>query len=291
MSLSRSAISEEIRKVAAKTAAVQETRPPFGILATPKARSEYGQALQNTSEEREALQKQLSKVEALELWIRSKLRPKIEDYIQRESPGFRRSKDVYQALDQYVMHINGCLDFVKAFARELHNLIKSAAASTSRTSNAYVFDDLRQVAANLDCQFLELEIDNQRVVRAGENSIYSKIRIAPPSFDAQAIFVERLMCMSNAEIVTLAQQVEGSMRDFLSTGAAALTAQIETAREQVRCIEKEYIDNYWNQLREYAQIHYVVERDLDEVLLELSRRRLEDRQTEVVTRDPFVNAR
>ncbi len=291
MSLGRTVIIEAIDNATTKIDSVQDNRPAFGILSSRKNRNEYGQALQFAVDERAALEARLSKIETLEAWIRSLLRPKLRDYIRHASPSFGRGKEILCALDQYAGYIRGSTGYVQAMARELRNVSRLLSLREAEALPARTHADLREAATNLDCLFLQLEISDQRLKRAAVESIFSEVTPPRSCFSPHTPIVERILNSPAGKGRALAEKAESELRDFLATSIAELLAQADVAREYVACIEDEYIDNYWNQLRAYAQTHYVVERDLDEVLLELTHRRLNERQNEVRAQDPFLHAR
>ncbi|OIR06480.1 hypothetical protein GALL_113970 [mine drainage metagenome] len=291
MAVGQTLVTQALHAAAVKIDDIHDSRPPFGILSSKKRRTDYEQALRAAMEERTALKGRLSKIESLEAWVRLLIRPRLREYVRRASPSFARGKEILGALEQFSGHIRGSLGHVQATARELRTLSRLLSEPTTRAALVRAHADLREAATNLDCMFLQLEIADQRLRRAAAGSIFSEVAAPTVCLSAQAPIVERILNSPQGDARLLAEKAETALRTFIAKGSADLLAQADAARTYVTAIEDEYIDNYWNQLRVFAQAHYVVEADLDEVLMDLIHRRLNERQNEIHARDPFLHAR
>lgn len=291
MAVGQTLVNQALHAAAAKIGDIHDSRPPFGILSSKRRRTDYEQALRSAMEERTALKARLSKIESLETWVRLQIRPRLREYVRRASPSFARGREILGALEQYAGHIRGSLGHVQAAARELRTLARLLSEPSTRAALVRAHADLREAATNLDCLFLQLEIADQRLRRAAAGSIFSEVAAPTVCLGAQAPIVERILNSPQSDARLLAEKAEAALRSFIAKGSADLLAQVESARTYVTAIEDEYIDNYWNQLRVFAQTHYVVEANLDEVLMDLIRRRLNERQNEIHAQDPFLHAR
>jgi hypothetical protein len=87
------------------------------------------------------------------------------------------------------------------------------------------------------------------------------------------------------------QQIEGTIRATIAERIPQLQTAIDAAHEYVTQRESAYLDNYWQQLRVHAQAHYVAERDLDEVINELSGRYIEQHRQLEAQQSPYLHER
>ena len=288
LSLARAAIDAALKEAVARMALVRQTRPPFGILASKENRGKFELTMQLAMEHEALLRGRLAKVEVLEMWIRSKLRPRLDDFSGQVSPEIRRARDVCHALDQYCTQAGESMQYLQAFARELRGLIKSVSQANGQQAVAHTFADLREAATNFDCHILSLEIAGQSLMRLLDDSIFSEIKIAIPGFVPQMPTIERLPRRDAGAILAYARQTEAHLRSLLTEAMNGLPARIAAAHTQATDIKNKYLEYYWDHLRVHAQTHYVIERDLDEMLAELVHRRLEEHKHERARRDLYA---
>jgi len=84
--------------------------------------------------------------------------------------------------------------------------------------------------------------------------------------------MERLALLTNVDALVEIQSKEMDMRHLLANKLLVLHSCATTARETVGEIQREYFNNHWDDLRQYALTHYVKDRQVDEVLDELAAR-------------------
>ncbi len=85
-------------------------------------------------------------------------------------------------------------------------------------------------------------------------------------------WVDRLTPLSDEELFATTQAMEADVRALLAKKLAPLHARAEAARETVADAGRHYFEQYWDQLRTHALSYYVKDRELDEVLDELTQR-------------------
>lgn len=291
LALCRHALDCAISEASAKTQQVRETRPPFGILATKKTRDVFEKSLQDAVNGETALQHRLDKVAMLETWIRSELRPQIHRYLHLVSAEYKRGSDVRSALTQISNQIASYAESLQAYAREVRSLGLAIVNREGRDNINRAYADLKQSAAALDCQTLQYELNAQRVARVAEKTIFDGLRTPEPPIPTQAITVDRLARLDETEATGQIQQIEATIRATIAERIPQLQAAIDAAHEHVSQRESAYLDNYWQQLRTHAQTHYVAERDLDEVLNELSSRYIAQHRQQEVLQSPYLHER
>jgi hypothetical protein len=100
----------------------------------------------------------------------------------------------------------------------------------------------------------------------------SEIRV-PVLPDFQRVeWVNHLAALSLDQALTEATCFEQEVRDFLADGIDRVHIRLEVGRDECARLENRVLEQYWSQLREYAQTHYVEERDVDDVLTMLAQR-------------------
>ena len=291
LALCRHALDHAISEAAEKAQQVRQTRPPFGILATKKTREVFEKSLQDAVDGQTALQHRLDKVAMLETWVRSEIRPQLHRYLYRVSAEYRSGGDVRSALTQVSNQISQYAECLQAYAREIRSLSLATVNREGRESINRAYAELKQSAAALDCQTLQYELNAQRAARVAEKTIYEGLRIPGPPIPTQAITVDRLAQLDEAEAVAQMQQIEGTIRATIAERIPQLQTAIDAGHEYVTQRESAYLDNYWQQLRVHAQTHYVAERDLDEVINELSGRYIEQHRQLEAKQSPYLHER
>jgi CheY-like chemotaxis protein len=91
------------------------------------------------------------------------------------------------------------------------------------------------------------------------------------------------------------QRVESEARQFVAHGDSRIPARLDAMRETCSRHEELFLQHYWNTLRAHAQAHYVEERDIADILADLTQRYvtsdLDRRQRDLGTADPFQGER
>jgi len=291
LALCRQALTDAFAEANSKLQQIRETRPPFGLLATRKTKEVFERSLQEAMEGETSLQNRLDKVEMLSTWVRSELRPQLHGYLWQVAPEYRHGADVRAALNRVGNQIDPYAEALQAYARDLRSLVHALVGAVGGTVIARAISDLRNTIQHLDAQTLQFELNCQRVTRTTEGSLFADIRTFPSPLPTQMATIERIVRLDDAQLLEQAQLIEANIRTLLATGIAEMRVVIEAARDRVAQIESEYLEKYWQQLRTYAEQHYVTERDLDEVLMEISERYIAQRRQDESQQCPYLNER
>jgi hypothetical protein len=134
------------------------------------------------------------------------------------------------------------------------------------------FAQLRSTALTADKSAANLQMAAHNLTQLAANTIYQEVRLAPPPFAELVSWVDQLALMAETEAMPSAQSMETEVRALVADQLGSLHGSAKVAREAVATVENHYLETYWNLLREYALAHYVQERDVDEVLNELTER-------------------
>ncbi len=128
-------------------------------------------------------------------------------------------------------------------------------------------------AENVDRASLQLDAAAKHLRQVIAGTLYEKVRVLTPpiaglvQWDGTAGAAFQCRCPGR-EI----QAKEIDMRALLTNKLLVLHSCATTARETVGDVQRDYFENYWDNLRQQALTNYVRDREVDEVLDELSAR-------------------
>ncbi|HTQ32232.1 MAG TPA: hypothetical protein VMI53_13555 [Opitutaceae bacterium] len=277
LALCRETLNEALAGVAAHKQEVVNTRPPFGLLATPGTRKIFETTMQAVLDNESSLEGRRAKIDTLEHWLKSTLQTKLHYYLWEESPDYRYSAEVVAAIDAWERQVDPYGEYLQAFARELKNT--AAAIGGPKQNSRAAFDaraaamaELRLAAGKLDTASAKLEAAARALSQAVMGTIYDKVRVLVSPFADMTQWVDNLAPLSDAEAFATTQSEEADVRSLLAKKLSPLHARAEAARGTVAEAARNYFENYWKQLREHALTYYVEDRQVDEVLDELTER-------------------
>ncbi|MGA3007012.1 MAG: hypothetical protein ABSE59_03890 [Opitutaceae bacterium] len=239
----------------------------------PKGAAGAGEAARNAS----PLDNLLARIDDLEDWLKAALHSKLHDYLYAESHEYRYSRDVLTAIAAWEQWVNPYGDCLLAFAHELKNAARTLGGANQNLhatfdSHAESMAQLRLSARDLDRASLQLDTAARNLSQVISGTIYEKVRVPTPPFTGLAQWVQRLELRSNVEAMVEMQAMETEARALVASKLLPLHSRTTTAREVVTEAQRDYFENYWDELRGHALSHYVEDRAMDEVLDELSAR-------------------
>ncbi len=134
----------------------------------------------------------------------------------------------------------------------------------------------RAAEERLDRASLQLDAAAKHLGQGIAGTIYDhdEVRVLAPPFAGLMQWMERLALLSNFDALVEMQAKETEVRPLLANKLLLLHSCATTAREAVAEAQEDYFENYWEDLRLHALTHYVVDREVDEVLDELTERYL-----------------
>jgi hypothetical protein len=224
-----------------------------------------------------SLKNRLAKIDALEDSLKSTLQDKLRNYLQESSHDYRYSAKVISAINAWEQGINPYGDCLLTFGYELK---KAARALGGSKKNLYASFDprseimakLRLSAEGLDRASLQLDAAAKNISRGIAGTIYAKVHVPAPPFAGLLQWMERLALLSNFDALVEMQAKETEVRPLLANKLLLLHSSATTAREAVTEVQRDYCQNYWDELRQYALANYVKDREVNEVLDDLAAR-------------------
>jgi hypothetical protein len=226
---------------------------------------------------KESLTKRLARIDALEDSLKSTLHDKLRDHLQEASPDYRFGADVFSAITAWEREVNPYGDCLVAFARELKCAARALVGPrinlyASFNPQAEAVSGLRHFAESVDHASLRLDAAAKNLRQAITGTIYEKVRVLAPPIAGLVQWMERLALLSNVDALVEMQARDIDLRPLLANKLLVLHACATTARETVGEVQRDYLKNYWDNLRQHALANYVEDRNVDEVLDELTAR-------------------
>jgi len=270
--LSRQVVQETLASIEREKAVIASTRPPFGVLARKETRDAFTRSMRTALDNEAALRDRLAQINGIEAWLRPLLRRDIAAYLATASPDYRLFRQVRARLDAWERAFQALPELLVAFARELRSLREAVGSDPAAGRLAYELPVVGEIAVRTERKHRELVVIAGTVAELTQVEALSEIRApALPDFKRVA-WVSQLTTLPLGQALTEAMCFEGEVRDFLADGIDLVHARLEVSRDECARLENQVLEQYWHQLRTHAQVHYVEERDVDEVLEMLTQR-------------------
>ena len=271
--LCREAVAEALASIVRQKAEIASTRPPFGVLALKQTRDAFTRSMGTALDSEATLRDRLAQISGIEEWLRPLLRKDIADYLTAVSPDYRRFQEVRDLLDDWEKAFQKLPEFLVAFARELRDLRQSVGSGPEAGRRfLYALPVVGEAAKRLEQQ--QQDLPRIAAIIAGLTQGGEMNELRPPVMPEfqRVAWVNRLGVMPFDQAIAEVVRVEQEVRDFLAGGIKLVHARLEVSRDECARLECKVLEQYWNQLRAHAQIHYVEERDVDDVLAMLAQR-------------------
>jgi hypothetical protein len=301
LDLCRNALKDALERLVAEKQQVSETRPPFGILATKKQRDVFESSMQTVLDTEAAIDARLTKLGAIENWLKNAIRERLRDYLSQVSENYRRSAKIAEAVRSWDRLIEHYGEQLLALARNIKNVSVSFSGATGGPRAAFgdraqAFAELRMGADSLDRTALQLESLTRSMAMFAANSPYKDVRVAELEIKGVVGWVDSLALQHDRDALPAAQQMESDARTVVARRLGDYHASAAAALQDLISVDNQELENYWEVLRAHALAHYVQERDVDEVLNELNERyviaNIERRQRAIENNyDPYGHER
>lgn len=294
--LCREALQAQLATLARDKAAIAETRPPFGgLLARKGARETFTRSMRTASDNEAALQEQLSRIDGITDWLRPLIRNSVSSYLAEASPGYCTLLQIDARLNDWEQACAALPELLQAFARDAR-AVHDAASRPGATSATYVHElaVLRESAERLAAQRSELSLIEQSITALAGEGPGREVRIPALPEMQHVSWVARLAVVPAVQLRSETARLEGEFRLLLTEGMTLVAARLDSAREVCGNLIENALEQYWNQLRQYARQHYVEEREVGEVLEHLTRRYIDadlQRRQSGITNNPFLTGR
>lgn len=292
--LCRQTVQQSLESLDEKKAGLVSSRPPFGVLAARKAREAFESSLHAAEEDEAALRHRLTRVARYETWLQRCIRRDLAEYLETVSAEYQRVGQIKRLLDDWEKVVTHALaDTLVAFAREMRGLRQvAAAAGRGEQPFGHELAVFREIAARLETQHDQLAHFAANVNTFALELGLLEVRVPPLPQFRRSIWVDSLRVLPLSQAVAEITRAEGEVRAFLN-GLPSIAGRLQASRVACAQRQEQYLQQYWEQLRDHAQAHWVEERDVDEVLDTLAKRYDPEiaRLQREVTHNPFSTGR
>ena len=282
--LCQESLSEALAKINREKEEILSTRPPFGMLATSQTRQVFQTSLRSVMDNQEGLSTRFDQLTQIDAWLKGEIEKALQGYLPGISIEYRTCHDAAAVVLRWEHAIAGMHDMSLALARDASAVAAAInpmpVANTPPPSAALIEQARLRALANLRITIVAIQADIAGVREVQDQFMQlcdaqaDGLQLpAPPEFRTLA-WVDKLASMPGGQATAEAVRCEAEARGFCGDGLKGLLRQAQEVREA--CLEtgKAILAQHWRQLRAHAQANFVQERDVDEVIAELSQHRL-----------------
>jgi hypothetical protein len=289
--LCRETLQESLQALEKEKAELVNSRPPFGVLAAKKTRESFESQVRAADDTTVALRDRIEQTTRYETWLNRRIRHDLAVYLEAVSAEYRRVDRIKALLNEWEKIVVRFLpDTLMAFAREMRG-VRLAGAEVGRTEqpSAPELELLRQITLKVEEHQDRLAEIGAAIKRLASEIGLIEISLPPlPQFRRSA-WVDWLGVIARDQAIADVTRVEGEVRAFLHGGMQPIVGRLQACRVSCAQRQDDYLQQYWQQLRQHAQTYWVEERDIDQVLKSMGERydaEIARRQREV-SHNPF----
>lgn len=277
--LCRESLTEELGKIQSTKARILTTRPPFGMLGSSQSRNLFRTSLRAALDNETGLQARLDQIGQIDAWLKEDIEKALQNYLPVGSKDYRICHEACQVVTHWEHAIQALHELAVALARDAH-AANVTIKPGSQMKPSLVHQTRQRAITNLRATVLAMQAGVQGVqdVRIEFARLCDtqadglQLPEAPPFRDAA--WVDRLPKLSDSQMCAEASVCETEARAFCATGMIGLLREGGEVHEACIDAGRAILAKYWRQLRVHAQSHYVKEREVDDVLAELTKHRL-----------------
>lgn len=278
--LCRESLGEEMAKIQSAKQQILTTRPPFGVLASSETRLVFKTSLNEAMENEASIQGRLDQISQIDAWLKDDIEKALQHYLPLGSEDYRICHEATQVVGNWEHAIQALHELAVALARDAHALnvlVKGGTASHMKPAlvqqtRARALTNLRATALGMQAGLSGVLDVQQEFIRLCNTQADGLKLPSSPAF-RDAAWVDHVAKLSDNQMGAELGACEVEARTFCSTGMIALLREGGEVREACIDAGRAILSKYWRQLRVHAQKHYVKEREVDEVITELSKHR------------------
>jgi hypothetical protein len=278
--LCKESLTEALAQIESEKEQIMTTRPPFMMLAGKKSRNTFETSLRSALHTETELRGRLDQIELLDRWLKENLDKLLSDHLAALSPEFQRCNEAEDLIAKWEFRVEALHEKCVALGRDARSVV--SATGTEQANAAAAARGIRETRkGSLSSLRTSMELFHRDLAdvatargdfdRLGAKQGAEPVRLpAAPTFRTIA-WVEKISMLPDDQLYAEAQRFETEIRTFSNEGIAGLLAKGNELRAACRATCVTILNDYWSKLRAYAQAHYVQERDVDEVIEELSK--------------------
>lgn len=300
--LCRQSLADALAQLESEKEQIRATRPPFGFLASKKAREDFAAALRQAEENEQGLRSRLEQVEQLDHWLKASLEKQLHKHLANTNAEYRCCNEACSAIALWESGVQYLREKSIAFARDARAVAtaidaqQTAPAIAGRSTfeaRLRAIATLRKTVESTESDLADIMEARERFNRLSANQGPDAAQLPKPPVFRTTGWVDRLALLTDVQVYDEVRRAEAEARAFCSNGILALFAQANEVRAACLDARVTVLHKLWNQLRSYAQAHFVFERDVDEVIAELTEHSVGSdlRRRHTFGGDPFLSER
>jgi hypothetical protein len=279
--LCRESLTDELAKIQSTKAQILTTRPPFGLLGSNESVKVFRTSLRAAEDNEAGLQGRIDQITQIDAWLKEDIEKALQNYLPLGSKDYRVCHEATQVVASWEHAVQALHELAVALARDAHALYATVKGGTaSHVKPALVQQTRQRAITNLRATVLAIQAGvtgvqdvREEFVRLCDTQADGLQLPEPPPF-RDAVWVDRLAKLSDGQLCAEASVCETEARTFCATGMIGLLREGGEVHEACIDAGRAILAKYWRQLRVHAQSHYVKEREVDDVLAELTKHRL-----------------
>jgi hypothetical protein len=282
--LCQESLTEALARISREKEEILSTRPPFGMLATSQTRQVFQTSLRAALDNETGLRNRLDQISQIDLWLKSAIEKALTAYLPTISADYRTCHEAALVVTRWEHTIEALHEISLALARDAHAVgaaLNPIAVPNSALPTPALIEQARiRALSNLRATVMALQsgIADVMEVRAQFAELCDAqadgLQLPLPPDFRNLVWVDKLASLSEGQTCAEVLRCENEARAFCAEGIKVLLRQGIEVREACLDAAQALLAKYWRDLRRYAQANFVQERDVDEVIAELSQHRL-----------------
>lgn len=281
--LCQESVLEALAKLNREKEEILSTRPPFGMLATSQTRQIFRTSMRAALDNEVGLRNRLDQLGQIELWLKVEIDRALTAYLPTVSSDFRTCYEAANVVTKWENAVSALDESSLALARDARGV--AAALNPMPVPNlppptpAAIEQARQRALGNLRVTITAIQAGIAEVMSVrGEfaqlcDTQADALQLPPPPEFRTLAWVDKLATLPAPQTTAEAVRCEAEARAYCGEGIKNLLRQSAEVREACMDAAKAILAQHWRQFRAHAQAHYVKERDLDEVIAELTQHR------------------
>jgi hypothetical protein len=282
--LCRESLTEALDEIGREKQQIMSTRPPFGVLGSSQTRETFKTSLRAAMDNEVGLRNRLDQLGQIDTWLKISIEKALQAYLPSLSAEYRCCLDAEKVVTKWESSLTSLHEMSQALARDAHAVAAALnpvplpnapppPASYIEQTRLRALGNLRITVSALQAGLAEVAEVRQEFTQLCDAGADGLQLPAPPAF-RDVGWVDKVAALGPSQATAESVRCEMEARTFCTDGLKALLRQALEVR--AACLEagQLILAQCWRELLAHARQHFVQERDVDEVIAELSQHRM-----------------
>lgn len=255
-----SELQRRLNEVLAQQHAIRISRPRFSFLLRSDQKRDIDDSERRMQEAEQAARLELAKATKVHAAVQQLTREGLESYLDRASPDYYYHHALLDEVQNTEANFAVYADRLRAVAREARSTRLIALDETNEVPRGLTFrnaySELLLACQNLDAAGNTLEIPMAKLAQM-ESVLFGCIAVTPVPFLEMTVWCQSIEFLDRVMLARELESKENAMREVLADNCAPIWASYESARAKIVGVARVFLEEYWQQLREFAEKNYV----------------------------------